>query len=299
MKKLLLILCAFFPFSANAGALENCLSKIATQDTEWNSDLFDKTKGVFGFLGDKDELTDEIVQDKKEKIYILLAKKITEKCPSDIILIAKQKGRGIIPFSHNNKEYVFDFDVQKVFNYTNAQLGFIVVKNKNLSRNDILKVSDIPNKSKFFNSSCSAQNARIVIPDDTAVNVAGQAVFSEFGGDKNEFYLDYAEGDNRRAFPGLVIMDQSLSPVESMVIYQSLPIALERYEQFGEKLKSSACSNQNLALYLVSIEADKTSKTFSAWNWLHIVLSTPTFYMVSPVINKLNSVKIVEGPYPL
>lgn len=299
MKRTLLIFGVFLVFSAHASVLEDCLNKIASQDTQWQSDLFDKSSGIFSYLKDTDPLTDEIVQNEKEKIYNLLIKKIISNCSSDIITIAKNSTRGEIPFLHDGHEYAFNFDVKKAFDYMNAQLGFIVVNNKNLSRNDVFKVTDVPKGSKFFNSSCSAQYARFNIPDDAAVNVAGQAVFTEFGGSANEFYLDYAEGDNRRAFPGLVIMDKTKSAEEAIVIYQNLPVALERFNQFGEKLKTSACANQGLALYLVSLKTTKTSRDFSGLEWASFVLLPGSHYLFSQNIEKIDSVKIIEGPFPL
>lgn len=300
MKKLFLILFVLSISTVHASVLDTCLEQITAQDKEWHNDLFDKNSGIFSFLGDTDDLTDEIVQSNKEPIYRLLATKIVSTCESNLVQIAKQSGRGQIPFSHNNKEYAFDFDVKHVFDYIGSTLGFVIINNKNLSRGEVFNISDIPKKVKFFNADCSAQKAKFNIPDDAAINVAGQAVFTEFGGSKNEFYIDYTEGNGRRAFPGLVIKDETRSPEESIVVYQNLPVALERYEQFGEKLKTSACANQGLALYLVSLpDGMKKSKTFSTWNWIHIFLLTPTTYAVSPVIEKIDSVKIIEGPYPL
>ena len=94
--------------------------------------------------------------------------------------------------------------------------------------------------------------------DDAAVNIAGQSTFNEFGGSKNEFFLDFADGDNRRAFPGLVLMDDTGSSREKIVSYRNIATGIAKAEEFAEKLKKTACYNQDgLAVYLVALDVKR------------------------------------------
>jgi hypothetical protein len=253
MKKILLILCMFIMSAANAGTVEDCLNNIS-KTKEWK----DGITNIFG----KTDLNDENVSYHKPQIYTLLAQEIGLVCGEKLTAIAKAKSdRGIIYFSHNSKEYGFDFSISEMFDNIMIRTGVLVINKRNLSPNKVLKLSDIPKKKKFFSDECSDWTIWDNLDDDAAVNVAGQAVFNEYGGAKNEFFLDFAEGDNRRAFPGLVLMDKTWSTQESIVTYMNLKTGIKKVQQFAEKLKGSQCSNQGLAVYLVALDVSKDSAT--------------------------------------
>ena len=143
--------------------------------------------------------------------------------------------RAIIGFKHKNKEYGFDFDLSRIFNKVGIQTGILVINRQDLHPAQILKLSDIPKKEKFFSDECSDWTIFDNLDDDAAVNVAGQAVFTEYGGNKEEFFLDFAEGDNRRAFPGLVLKDKTWSGEEELVSYANIKTAVQRTEPFANK----------------------------------------------------------------
>ena len=255
MKKILLILSIFFVSSANAGTLDGCLEKIA-QTKEWEKGITD--------IFNKVELTDELVSAKKQQIYTLLTQEIANVCSDNLVTIAKSKNnRGTIYFTHNKKEYGFDFSIDQIFDNLIMRTGVLVINRRNLSSGDVLKLSDIPKKQKLFSDECSDWTIWDNLDDDAAVNIAGQAVFNEFGGSKNEFFLDFAEGDNRRAFPGLVLMDKTGSTKEQIVSYLNLKTGLKKTQQFAEQLKNSQCANQGLSVYLVALDISKDYTTAS------------------------------------
>ena len=253
MKKILyLIFATLFVSSANAAgdALDLCLQKISANKATFES----KINGIFGNA----DLNETIVEQNKNKIYALLSESFKNLCGDYLVQIAKtKKERARIDFKHKNKEYGFDFSMDRIFEDLGIQMGIVVINKRNLATNSILKLSDIPKKQKFFSDGCSDHTIWDNLDDDAAVNVAGQAVFSEYGGSEHEYFLDFAEGDNRRAFPGLVIQDVTGSSEEKIVSYINIKTAIERTQQFAEKLKSGKCFNQGLSVYLVALNVEK------------------------------------------
>lgn len=265
MKKILLILCALFVSTANADVLDNCLKKIESSTQTWQDILSDT---IFNYLDPQDELTSEIIQNNRQKIYSLLAKNIEAWCAEDIAQIIKVGGRKKIFFTYKEQKYGFDFDLATALDYANdIRTGILVMNNTGLSTKDIVNVSDFPEGQKFFSDECSDNVIWDNLDNDAAVNIAGQSVFNEFGGSKHEFFLDFAEGDNRRAFPGLVLMDKTGSTKEQIVSYVNPSIGLQRVQQFAEKLRGGACSNQRLAVYLVALDVKKDTTNSAKDSW--------------------------------
>jgi len=275
IKKILLtILISCFVSTAHADALDKCLEKLAPSDL-WQTLLFDEKEGVFKEISDSDKITVEMVQRRKSQLYTMLARGIELLCVDQIGQIVKVEtsAKRRVYFTHNNEKYAFSFDVDKLFEHINdIRMGFIVINKRNLSPGDVLKLSDIqvPENKKFFSDACSDWVIWDNLDDDANVNVAGQTVFSEFGGKKNEFFLDFAEGDNRRAFPGLVLMDETGSTTEKIVTYFNPYIAVKKLADFSKLLHEGECSGggYNLAAYLVAlnvqqIEGDTDFKNIS------------------------------------
>ena len=236
--------------SAPDQALVTCLDKIYKNDSAWQS-------GVTNIFGNAD-LNDAIVEQEKARIYDLLSKRIATNCASALVTIAKtNQERAIIGFKHKDKEYGFDFDLSRIFDNVGIQTGILVINRRDLYPTQRLKLSDIPKKQKFFSDECSDWTIADNLDDDSAVNVAGQAVFTEYGGNKEEFFLDFAEGDNRRAFPGLVLMDKTGSSAEEIVSYANIKTAVQRTAQFASKLKGGPCSLKPMAVYLVALNVQK------------------------------------------
>ena len=236
--------------SAPDQALTTCLDKIYKSDSAWQS-------GVTNIFGNTD-LNDAVVEQEKARIYDLLSKRIAANCASALVTMAKtSQDRAIIGFKHKDKEYGFDFDLSRIFDNVGIQTGILVINRRDLYPTQILKLSDIPKKQKFFSDECSDWSIADNLDDDSAVNVAGQSVFTEYGGNKEEFFLDFAEGDNRRAFPGLVLMDKTGSSAEEIVSYANIKTAVQRTEQFANKLKGGPCSLRPMAVYLVALNVQK------------------------------------------
>ena len=253
MKKLLLLFLTFFTIGVHADALDACLQKISANDQLWQQRLFDKKDGIFNTLKEDETITNEIVQKNKSKIYTLLAGNVLLNCNKDLSDIAKIP-RGQIKFNHDKNKYAFDFSTETMFDYIDTRMGILVINKRNLTPGEVLELSSIPKNKKFFSDECSDWTIWDNLDDDAAVNVAGQEVFNEYGGTKNEFFLDFTEGDNRRAFPGLVLMDKTFSTKEQIVSYHNINTGIEKAQQFAAKLKNTACSNQDLAVYLVALD---------------------------------------------
>lgn len=266
MKKLLIAFLMLFCVSAYANVLDTCVQKIAKNDELWQQRLFDKNDGIFKSLGDQEQLTDEIVQKNKSKIYTLLAGNVLLQCAGDLVNILNLN-QGIIQFKHDTHNYAFQFNTEEMINYMGVRTGILVMNRRDLTQGEVLELSSIPRKQKFFSDECSDWTIADNLDDDAAVNIAGQAVFNEYGGSKNEFFLDFADGDNRRAFPGLVLMDKTGSTAEQIVTYPNINAGKAKTEQFAKQLKNTACSLKgDLAVYLVALDVQRdTSSEKRGW----------------------------------
>ena len=268
MKKILLILFALFIFPCHADVLDDCIETIVNpEDTSaesWQNLLFDKTNGIFKDVDDSAEITNDLVQVKKAEIYTAISGLFLKKCPmsSLIRIIQTDVKRGKIPFTHNGLEYAFDFSVDTMFEYPSTRMAIMVMKKDNVpAPGKDMSLSDTPQTDYFFSKSCSAHNPTLWLSDSAAVNVAGQAVFSEYGGSSNEFFIDFPEGNRRRVFPGVVIMEKTMSTVEELVVYTNLKTAIQKTEAFAQNLKGKSCSGQNLAVYLVAIDLQESESS--------------------------------------
>lgn len=220
---------------------------------------------VSEMIGSDREKAAEVLQKKADDIRLLLLAKMfaddTGLCKNEIVEIAKFKELKL-SFESNNIRYRFDIDVDKLFDYYETQTAIMVYNDRTKKIWDVIKSSDI--KKSYWSKDCSARwisgNPSY---KNKAVNQAGRKTFPEFGGDKNSFFLDFEDGNDKRAFPGFVIMDKSWSTKEEIVIFKHLPTAVKRTQTFADALQNSTCGNQGLAVYLVSIAGnpDKTGST--------------------------------------
>lgn len=230
----------------HAGVWEMCTDKILQNGgfTKVLKDLF------------PNELTDAQVQINRDKIYIAFAGAMLESCGSELMDIADLQ-EGLIILKKDDKTIGFKFSVPEIFDHLDFKAGIMVYNNKTKTAGSIIKLSDI--KSLYWSDDCSDHTIWENLDDDAAVNIAGQKVFQSYGGSKNEFFLDFEEGNNRRAFPGLVLMDKTYSTSESIVVYTNLITAKQVARQFAEALSNTACSNQGLAVYLVALNVTKST----------------------------------------
>lgn len=239
---------------SNAHALNaQCLADIGSDNATFVSPMH--TEVLSGQLP-----TQENVDANNSKMFGLVGANIELKCLNgqpnlnDFQAIAESKAF-IIPFTYtNNEKYLLQVDTEKLFDYINLPTGFIVTNNRNYKPGQIIKKSDMPT-DYWFDGDCSDHYVRINISNDAAINVAGQKAFGEYGGSKNEFFLDFPVGKNCRSFPGLVLGDfGGLGAEEKIVAYQNYVSAQKAAQSFADALQSSSCSNQNLAVYLVALE---------------------------------------------
>jgi hypothetical protein len=266
MKKLLFIfLGIIISFPTFADNVATCLDAISKDKEKWQDMLFDHDNGIFKDIKDTDDITDAMVEENKNKIYTLIAGNIMTRC-NKLLGDFSKKQRATIDFTHNNKSYAFDFSTEKMFEFIDLRTGIVVTNKRTYSSGDVMKLSDFPRNTKLFSDECSDWTIADNLDDDGAVNKIGQSVFNEFGGSKNEFFLDFTEGDNRRAFPGLVLMDETGSTKEKIVTYRNINTGISKAKQFAQSLKSSECSNQGLAVYLVALDVKKdTSSEKKGW----------------------------------
>ncbi len=247
MKQIFVLIASLFIFhSAHCDLLTDCMDEI-TSNESFKSTLKDD---VFKGAGD---ITKELVTQNKSKIFAAIGKGLLEEpaCFDNISTIARRKN-GKVWLEHNSKTYAFQFSMSDLFNYVLIPTGIMVYNNRVLGSGDFIKLDDIT--ELYWSDECSDHVIWDNLDNDAAVNVAGQKVFSQYGGKKNEFFLDFEEGNDRRAFPGLVLMDKTQSSSESIVAFSNLQTAIKAAEEFANALNGTACSNNALAVYVVALE---------------------------------------------
>ncbi len=238
--------------SSYADILNDCMRRVSD-----NAD-FQKamTEEIFK---DPSMLTQEGATQNKSKILGLIASEVILNCISNLNSLTKV-ANGKVWYPRDGKTYAFQFKMEELFQYINIPTGVMLYNKRNLSVGDVIKLSDI--KKLYWSSSCSDHTIAMGLDNDAAVNVAGQKVFLQYGGSDNEFFLDFEEGNDRRAFPGLVLMDETGSTAEHIVQFNNLHSAIAATQQFATALNNSRCSNDGLAAYVVAlnVQADQTNK---------------------------------------
>ena len=283
MKKIIFaILLTLFTGQVMAGAFDNCLTAIANNNQLWSDRLLNSNDAVFKDLANSTDLPNDIIQERKNSIYNIIAQGILNTCLLNIGTIAETADRAIIDFKHNNKQYAFDFDVKTALDYINIPVGILILRDRTKKPGDVVFKKDMP-KDYFWPDSCSDHYIFENLSDKAPINIAGQAVFSEYGGNKNEFFIDFPENNHEtirnltfglveiedcRAFPGLILMDETGdfgSTVEKIVSYQNIKVATERLKAFTEKLNKTECSGQGLSAYLVALKVQRDSSNSEGW----------------------------------
>ncbi len=260
MKKLYNCLFSIFAFAlfasaAHADMMSDCMAKISRQP-EFAQVLSDT---IFPGVTTLDATT---VKRKRNEIFTLLAGSIFANCNQDLAEIAAVPS-GKISFRMNNQLYAFVFNTADVFEFLEIRTGVMVYNKRTLQAGDVIQLSDVP--QLYWSKECSDHVIWDNLNNKASVNVAGQRVFSQYGGADNEFFLDFEEGNNRRAFPGLVLMDKTKSTSEQIVAFSNIQSALAASQQFAEALKNSYCSNQGLAVYTVALDVQKTETNKNGW----------------------------------
>ncbi len=261
MKTITRFLSTFFLFcaivtNANADAMTDCMATIgANQETfikPLSTEIFPNTT----------KLEESIVKKNRAKILTLIAGNIFTQCNKQLAeLQSAQKGK--LSFVLNNQKYAFVFNPKDVFEFLDLRTGIMVYNNRTRTAGDVIQVGDI--KKLYWSDECSDHTIWDNLDDDAAVNKAGQKSFASYGGSDNEYFLDFEEGNNRRAFPGLVLMDETSSTTEKIVTFTDLTSAIDAAQRFQSALKNSACSSQGLAVYVVGLDVKKDNTNKDGW----------------------------------
>ena len=235
--------------------LNNCMHAISNDENFKNI----MTSEIFP---DASMLNKETVAQNKSQIMGLIGSELLLLCSGNLSTLTK-RANGKVWYERDGKTYAFQFKMDDLFSYLNIPTSIMVYNSRNLKSGDIIKLSDIP--KLYWSDECSDHVIWDNLDDDAGVNVAGQKVFSQYGGSDNEFFLDFEEGNDRRAFPGLVLMDKTYSTKEELVSFNNLPTSIKAAQNFASALNGTRCANDGLAVYVVSTNVQKLSTDKEGW----------------------------------
>lgn len=289
MKQIFVLIASLFIFhSAHCGIWEDCMNAITD-----NENFQQEIKKIFDTGG----ISVEIVKANKSKIFAAIGEVLieTSECSNKISSIV-QEDYGKVWIGHDDKTYAFRFKMSDLFEHVVIPTGIMVYNDRSLGPGDVKKLDDIT--ELYWSDACSDHVIWDNLDDDAAVNVAGQKVFSQYGGEKNEFFLDFEEGNNRRAFPGLVLMDKTQSSSESIVAFGNLQKAIKAAKDFADALTDTACSNDGLAVYVVALDG-MPLPTNDRIGWSIAGYFTVGWWvaLVPTEIKDIKQVKVLDGPY--
>lgn len=248
MKKIITLFLLFI--GASLSAYANNVVEKCTEQIYRNQVWHDKIKG---FFPEETDLTQETITKKSSTLYDLLAQNVLTSCSDDLLEIFKHTEKNTVYFEYGTDLYALEFTPSELQKYIGVETGILVINNRSLSPGDILKKSQTPSgKNKFFTNNCSTHIVQWPAFNVNAdVNKVGKSVFSD---PTNYFFLDFAQGDNMRAFPGLVLMDEANSTSEKIVTFSNLAMGKEKTEAFFKQLQTkSGCKAQGLAVYTVAL----------------------------------------------
>lgn len=240
-----------FATQLHADMISDCMQAVSNNpnfQTVMTSEIF-KTKSDF---------TQEFVTQNKAKIFgtIGATMLIEPKCSDNFSTMAR-RANGKVWLKQPDHTYAFQFKMADLFSYIQIPAGIMLYNKTTLRSGDVIKLSDI--KELYWSDECSDHTIWDNLDDDAAVNIAGQKVFSQYGGSKNEFFLDFEEGNDRRAFPGLVLMDKTNSSSEAIVSFNNLHTAITATESFAGALNGTICARDGLAAYTVALNVQPLS----------------------------------------
>lgn len=279
-----------FPAITWADMLNDCMHKIS------DSNSF-KTAMTNDIFPDAATLTQEGATQKKAEILTLVGNELLSNCSENLSTLAKQ-ANGKVWYPRDSKTYAFQFKMPDLFQHLNIPTALFVYNKNNLKTGDVVKLSDIP--KLYWSNQCSDHTIWDGLNDNAAVNIAGQQVFSEYGGDKNEFFLDFEQGNNRRAFPGLVLAEytkQYYNQTEAIVMFSNISTADQYAQKFANALQNSACSNDSLYVYVVKFDKDPTFTNENKDGFWRYGL---TFgFLIPGKIFDIQQLTILSGPYTI
>ncbi len=176
---------------------------------------------------------------------------------------------------------------------------------------DSVKLIDI--NEIYWDKKCSDHVIAFDLNNKAAINRAGQSVFTEkyksestkklSNPDSYEYFLDFEEGNKRRIFPGLLILETgraSIPPSTEMLVFSSNKDKLTDYaKQFATKLKDTAC--QNLYVYVADLHISAQSIERPAFDILtkELLRQFGVAYLFLSEITYINEIEIVSEPYAI
>lgn len=177
-------------------------------------------------------------------------------------------------------------------------IAFFVYNNATKKPGDIVQLTDIP--KLYWSNECSDHTIAWNLSNKAGVNIAGQRVFSPiFNQDKYEYFLDFQQGNNRRIFPGLVLLEtQFTKGIQERLVMTTPDKADEYAKQFANALANTVCKDENLVVYTVDLGTTFTqSDTKIDWG---LALGGPLLGALTPQkIKHINQITIKSGPYPV
>ena len=224
----------------------SCLTTIGKNQTFLN-----QIKNITG----NNQLDQGIVDDNQTGFYSLIAENIYNHCFKtnlhDFNKIA-ETDYVVIPFVFDGKQYDITVNTNELFVRMQIPIAFWVINDINKKPGDKITQADTP-PDYWYTSACSDHYVDVNLSNKVPVNKAGKAAFAAYGGEKEEFFLDFPVKKGCIAFPGLIIKDRHFFGDYSLVTYQNYKEALKTMKTFASNLNNTACSPLGLAVYLVQV----------------------------------------------
>lgn len=167
---------------------------------------------------------------------------------------------------HHNGSDDNDNDMQ-----LNTRIGIMFLADGTKQIDDVIELNDsaINVSNPYFDANCSDHVIWMAISDDSAIQRASKRVFSDYGGDKGDFYIDFPSQNDPLIFPGLLHVAKGAggswtSPRtyaarihNHIVMYTDMSTATSKINNLQQALLHSACSG--LYIYLVALDIDETT----------------------------------------
>lgn len=252
-KRIFIVL--FFVFAAceapaaQYGMWETCLGKVAAAGPGGFIDV------VAGYLERENDL-EYAVDLNKVEITLALATAMDMECtPDEMLYIAKNIDKEVISFTRDGEEIDFDIDMSTLFAFLPAQVVIILSPDPRFKSTDVVKRDYLSKGQKFFQNTCSDHYIVQGVSPKSSVSIAGKKLFQHVGGDAHSYFLDFADGDNPRFFPGAILTSNAGNISNTIPVFNNLRVALKVAADFANELKGGPC--QGLYVYVADINGQK------------------------------------------
>ena len=145
----------------------------------------------------------------------------------------------------------------------------------------------------YWNDACSDHTIDDNNDDDTVLNKTIPAILGKYN--NYEFFIDFPGWHKRRAFPGMLIAEDT---EESIVYYSEYTDAIEQAKKIQSALKDTQC--QGLYLYVVKTPLKYFGQTNSGtYNFLRTAYILNSLLFPITDIVDIEQITIVSEPYKL